>query len=283
MPAKEKDITFFDKVDILVHPFFALENIIRKGSANTIRNASAEDARIDYALLGLTQNWKERIDAIAKDPHGIMILFGLKVLERPRKESGRLMKGPYPKAFEGKLGANKLNTLNKEYQEFLHYAKKTLGKRLVYVTQKMSGNKTYFKEILLARRLAPSKRLRMAAYGEYFDMCVKVIGTDAMRELVNIQTKRWGQKARSGFAFVHKGDNSPKSKSRGYYSMGNENLSAQELAREAVRTKGNLSIEFVKKRLLTKHPERWQPTVDKYNLTATRKIAQAQRIRHGKK
>lgn len=283
MAPAEKRATVFKHADILVHPFFALENVRKKGSAYTIINASPEEVLKDYAALRLPKNWRKRIDDLSKEPHAIMILIGIEHMERERGKSGRLSKRMPQKMFEGRFGAKSLGTLSQEYQELIHYAKRKLGKRLVYVTQQMRGNSGHFAKLLAARGLVPAKSLTMAAYGEYLDMCVKSIGTDAMRELLALQTKRWGREAKTVYAFVYEGKSTPKGRHAGFYSIGKDNLTTFELVRESIRTKGNLSMGFVKKRILAKNPERFRDNVKKYNMFTKKDLARRAKQRRGKR
>jgi hypothetical protein len=176
----------FNRIELLVHPFFALENIRKKGEANSVTNMTEKEALLDYEYLGLVKNWERKLKIISKNPHAIMIIAGPQEMES----------SPYVKRnffFTGRLTPKKLKTFSKAYQDFLHNAKKILGKRLIYISNGIEGREYYLQELLLKRRLVPLEKVSVYAYGEYLGknkpQCVDVLSNQA-RDLINTFQRR---------------------------------------------------------------------------------------------
>jgi len=155
----------FDTIELLVHPFYALENLARHRDTAGLKKVSHEEALEDYAILGLEKAWRKRLALTAKNPHAVMILVGLKT-------SGMKMEVMFPTReyfFEGKLAKNKLAKFSATYQAFLRDAKKTLGRRLIYVSDSLQFKAWYIDSLLNARGLYPAREVKVRAYGEFMD------------------------------------------------------------------------------------------------------------------
>jgi len=170
----------FNQVDVLMHPFFALENIRVSGRAMNVRGLTEKAALADYALLRVRDNWRRELENVKRNPRAIMILAGI--------HRGEKVRGEERKFFEGALTKEKLEAFSKEYQQFLHDAKKLLGKRLVYVTHGFGGKEIHLAKTLQRRLMLPARNVRVNAYGEYYDSCVRY-GRDAIRQFIQAYQK----------------------------------------------------------------------------------------------
>ena len=191
--AENIQVHLFNRVELLVHPFFAVENARAEGKANGLINVTAQDVLKDYEEFRIVENWKRKIQTMSKNPRAIMILVGPQALEsRPE----------HLLHFKGKLGARKLEKFTKEYQELLEYAKRTLGKRLFYVSHNIGGREYYLARYMHARKYFPGKDVRVYAYGEYlgtgeYPACVDWVSKEAENMLTKVQTEIWkGQKVK---------------------------------------------------------------------------------------
>ena len=79
-----KDIRFFNRVEVLTHPFFALENIRIRRRAESLKNIGVKESIGIYERMNLLKNWKEEIEKVKKDPNAIMFLFGIQEKETRR-------------------------------------------------------------------------------------------------------------------------------------------------------------------------------------------------------
>lgn len=178
--------TGFNRVELLVHPFFALENIRKRGEANSVTNMTEKEALLDYKYLGLIDNWRRKLQIIKNNPKTIMIIAGPQEME-----SSPFVKREF--FFTGILTPKKLQLFSKEYQNLLHEAKRVLGKRLIYISNGVEGREYYLQELLIKRKLVPLKKVRVYAYGEYLGknkpQCVDVL-SEQTRDLINAFQKR---------------------------------------------------------------------------------------------
>jgi len=266
----------FDKVDLLVHPYFALENIRSKGAAMDIKNASPADALADYNLFSLPKNWKERVDQVKADPRAIMVIVGLREMEVEFHTTHTQFEDN-PSFFKGKLGAQKLKKFGAEYQELLRYAKKSLGKRMVYVSQSFNIQPGHVERLLITRNLFPSKKIRIRAYGEYFEQCVTNVGKDTLFAFNSLQKILWGERAKTHMDLVLEQRRGLFSRKK-VYSIGENMLAGAEAVREVKRIRGNMTLDFAKHRLRLRDPEgNWQRFVDAINNDAKKALARKQR------
>lgn len=165
-----KQPPFFNRVEVLVHPFFALENMRIKRKADGLKNMSVKELLEVYQRAGIDANWKREIQRVKKDPNAIMILFGIQELERTKGQE-------INNFFEGGLTKSSLQKFTKAYQELLHEAKRELGPRLMYVTQGIT-EQNFGKIIntLIKRQIFPARNVKVNIYGEYLhqklDACV---------------------------------------------------------------------------------------------------------------
>ncbi|MEK6958961.1 MAG: hypothetical protein AABW59_02840 [archaeon] len=262
----------FNSVDLLVHPYFALENVRVKGEAMDVQNVTSEELIKDYNLFSIPKNWESRIGSVKSDPHAIMVIVGVREMEVEFHTHHTPFENN-PSFFKGQLSAQKLKQFSKEYQELLHYAKKTLGGRLIYVSQSLSMKPKHFDKLLITRGLLPAKRIKINAYGEYFEQCVKGVGGEALYSLNALQNWVWRGRAKTHLNLILEKRSGIFLKKK-VYSIGEGMLSGAEIARESMRTKGNLTEEFVKRRLRIKNPsESWQRLVDHMNADAKAKLA----------
>ncbi|MFA6064615.1 MAG: hypothetical protein WC746_02120 [archaeon] len=158
----KKDVKlFYNQIELLVHPFFSLEMIRDKGTGEMLTNASVKLASEAYTELGIINNWKHQLEEAKKNPNAIVILVGIKEKERATPK----ITPEY--FFQGGLTKTKLSTFTQEYQNFLHEAKKQLGKRMIYITQGGPESIQPLAYTLGVRSFAPARNLQINAYGEY--------------------------------------------------------------------------------------------------------------------
>jgi len=152
------EMQLISRVELLVHPFFALENARVKGEADSLRHTSEEEISEIYSTINIANNWKRKMLRIRNNPNAIMLIIGPQQMETERMQRY---------FYRGKLTPKKLAQFSQQYRELLTFARKTLGKRLFLVSQEIAGNEYYLSRLMLSRKMVPAKDVRVYGYGEY--------------------------------------------------------------------------------------------------------------------
>jgi len=234
---KEADYKAYDRIEVLVHPFFVLEHAKRFRRGGQIKGTSERQMLKNYAVFDLIANWKKRIEQVKKDPHAIMIIAGPRAMETDRNNS----------FFEGSLTKEKLQSMNQTYQDFLHEAKAELGNKLMYVTQGIWINQKdrhYVGRQLQKRGYLPTPTVRINAYGEYYGQCVEQVTTalkSYVKELQAFYFPKLKTKVTRRKLYVAPG------KKKGVLSLDRETAFVGEAVREHKKS-GKITEAFFRKK-----------------------------------
>ena len=129
----EHGYTTFNRVELLVHPFFAVENARVNRSAESALEINEKRVLEAYDFVGLIDSWRRKVFNVQKNPESILVLVGLREMEAQTRKA----------FFSGKLTPQKLGQFTREYQSFLREAKRVLGKRLFYVSGSIYHNNVH--------------------------------------------------------------------------------------------------------------------------------------------
>lgn len=242
--------TSFDRVELLVHPFFALENVRVKGSAGPLKNMTENEMLEDYGHFGLESAWRERIQEIKRDPHAVLILIGPQELE---------VQTPRRFFFNGLFTKEKLKKFSQNYQEFLAYAKNVLGARMFYLSHTIGGKEQHLANLMWGRKLLPAKEIRINAYGEYLattqegkslakasEHCVDAISKEAKEFFIPMQKHYWGQEGiKTEVIKLHQ---TQQEGTRQNLSLGHMEMQMRQSVKEAL-LKGRIKAKFIRRRL----------------------------------
>lgn len=139
----------FEKINLLVHPFFALENLHRGIATSGLKPSPREEVIKNYEFLGLINSWREKILQTKRNPSAILILVGVV----PRMRYG--------------LTKKEFLAFSEQYQSLLKFAKRNLGRRAIIVSESIKTKRGYLDQIFSARNLFPKKKILVSAFGEY--------------------------------------------------------------------------------------------------------------------
>lgn len=181
--ASPKELVLYNRVELLVHPFFALEHARRSGISGYSRNLTEEKALLAYEGFEIPQSWMTQVRAVKQDPAALFVLIG------PRKY-GNYPKTPHGEFYEGELTKSKLVKFSKTYQDFLAQTKKILGRRMVFISDNvwLPANRDRLTKVLQARGVFPAKHVAIHAYGEYLRGCVDQQGRN-LKDFIEFNQK----------------------------------------------------------------------------------------------
>ncbi len=242
-------VTGFNKIELLVHPFFALENVRAKKQAGPLKNMTQEEMLEDYNHLGLIKNWKERILQIKKDPHAILILIGPQEWENQT---------PRRFFFKGRLTKEKLAKFSTEYQDLLHFAKRELKQRVFYISHTIEGNESTIAKQMWKRKLLPDKNVKLTSYGEYLATtqegkqlatsathCVDAMSIEAQNMIEKMQKRIWqGKETKITLEKTHTIQTEGKGK---YISLSHHDMQIRQMIKDTI-IRGKLRARFLRKR-----------------------------------
>jgi hypothetical protein len=192
---EEKLFRPFNRVELLVHPFFALEHMHVKRRGGKLKNTGLKEGFETYMEAGLVEQWLKRIESVMKDPHALFVLIGIKEFEA---NLSRNAKEFFPRG----LTKEKLKRFSEAYRLLLQASKKVLGKRMLYVTSGVyESNLELLMNTLLARGFVPAKDVRVNAYGEYLNektlgSCVRMQAHNTRLMLADLQNHAYEGKTR---------------------------------------------------------------------------------------
>lgn len=252
MPEETYQKETFNRVELLVHPLFALENARVKGHAGGVKNVTEKDMLANYQRLGIINSWKRKIDKIRKNPSAIMVIIGPQELEA---------ENPPRYFFEGSLTKQRLLAFSKEYRDLLKYAKQALGQRAIFIRNNLETQENRLMSLLWQKGRVPYKEVRVYAYGEYIgnknkEYCVEH-NLEMLQEILSrIQKSIWKEKAKGVKSMKISAVTTRRGKE--YLSIGNQEglplLVLTEIQRR-LEKKGKISPYFLKFRLNNSDPE----------------------------
>ena len=241
---KVKDVKrFFNQVEVLIHPFFSLEAIRDKKRGEMLKNATEKMTIAAYQELGIIEVWRAQLEKAKQNPNAILILIGLKEKER------RSITAKPKNYFEEGLTKEKFQKFSTQYQSFLLEARKALGRRMIYITQGDTQNIKQSLHSLMRRGIVPARRVRINAYGEYYqkediNTCVYWVSHNVGWLLERIQSAIFpDRKTTIKLTRWRRRKNQYTTK---YLSLGSGVLYAAAAKRQFRQT-GKITEEFVKK------------------------------------